>query len=153
MSSGQPDNPRADAMRAWLRFLRLNQRIARVAARVMRDTGLSVPQFDLLSTLSEREGATQQDIAERLYVTKGNISGLIDRMADAGLVERRALPHDRRSHALFITAMGRAALARGDAIQREMIARTLGQLPEHEIRALYETLGHWRDKVRDLPQG
>jgi DNA-binding MarR family transcriptional regulator len=153
MSSGQPDNPRADAMRAWLRFLRLNQRIARVAARVMRATGLSVPQFDLLSTLSEREGATQQDIAERLYVTKGNISGLIDRMADAGLVERRALPHDRRSHALFITAMGRAALARGDAIQREMIARTLGQLPEHEIRALYETLGHWRDKVRDLPQG
>lgn len=153
MSSGQPDDPSADAMRAWLRFLRLNQRIARVAARVMRDTGLSVPQFDLLSTLSEREGATQQDIAERLYVTKGNISGLIDRMAEAGFVERRALPHDRRSHALFITETGRAALARGDAIQREMIARTLGQLPEQEIRALYETLGRWRDKVRDLPEG
>lgn len=152
MSSAPAEIPSADAMRAWVRFLRLNQRIARVAARVMRDTGLSVPQFDLLSTLSEREGATQQDIAERLYVTKGNISGLIDRMAEAGLVERRALAHDRRSHALFITPAGRNALARGDAIQREMIARTLGQLPDGEIRSLYDILGRWRDKVRDLPE-
>ena len=153
MVASSPDQPSADAMRAWVRFLRLNQRITRVAARVMRDTGVSVPQFDLLSTLSEREGATQQEIAERLYVTKGNISGLIDRMAEAGLVERRALPNDRRSHALYMTDLGRDALARGDAIQRKMIARTLGQLPDAEIRALYETLGRWRDKVRDLPEG
>lgn len=153
MNSGPPETPSDDAMRAWVRFLRLNQRIARLATRVMRDTGVSVPQFDLLSTLSEREGATQQDIAERLYVTKGNISGLIDRMAEAGLVERRSLPHDRRSHALYLTDAGREALARGDAMQRQMIARTLGQLPDAEIRALYETLGRWRDKARDLPEG
>ena len=153
MSDEPMHQPSADAMRAWLRFLRLNQRITRLAARVMRDKGLSVPQFDVLSTLSEREGVTQQDIAERLYVTKGNISGLIDRMAEAGLVERRALPNDRRSHALYITPLGREALARGDALQREMIARTLGQLPDAEIRALYEILGRWRDKVRDLPEG
>ena len=153
MSDEPMHQPSADAMRAWLRFLRLNQRITRLAARVMRDKGLSVPQFDVLSTLSEREGATQQDIAERLYVTKGNISGLIDRMAEAGLVERRALPNDRRSHALYSTPLGREALARGDALQREMIARTLGQLPDGEIRALYEILGRWRDKVRDLPKG
>lgn len=153
MVSGPPDTPSDDTMRAWLRFLRLNQRIARLAARVMRETGVSVPQFDVLSTLSEREGATQQEIAERLYVTKGNISGLIDRMAEAGLVERRALPHDRRSHALYITDAGREALTRGDAMQRQMIARTLGQLPDAEIRALYDTLGRWRDKVRELPEG
>ena len=153
MVAGPPDLPSADAMRAWVRFLRLNQRVARVAARVMRETGLSVPQFDLLSTLSEREGATQQEIAERLYVTKGNISGLIGRMADAGLVERRALPNDRRSHALYLTDAGRDALARGDAMQRRMIARSLGQLPDDEIRALYETLGRWRDKLREMPEG
>jgi len=153
MVPASPDTPSDDAMRAWLRFLRLNQRIARLAARVMRATGLSVPQFDLLSTLSEREGTTQQEIAERLYVTKGNISGLIDRMAEAGLVERRALPQDRRSHALYITDAGREALARGDALQRDMIARTLGQLPDTDIRALHDILGRWRDKVRELPEG
>lgn len=153
MVPASPDTPSDDAMRAWLRFLRLNQRIARLAARVMRATGLSVPQFDLLSTLSEREGTTQQEIAERLYVTKGNISGLIDRMAEAGLVERRALPQDRRSHALYITEAGREALARGDNIQRQMIARTLGQLPDSDIRALHDILGRWRDKVRELPEG
>ena len=152
MSHEPKHQPSADTMRAWLRFLRLHQRISRLAARLMRDKGLSIPQFDVLSTLSEREGVTQQEIAERLYVTKGNISGLIDRMAEAGLVERRALPHDRRSHALYMTGLGRDALARGDALQREMIARTLGGLPDHDIKTLYDILGRWRDKVRDLPE-
>ena len=152
MSDAPIQAPSANAMRAWLRFLRLHQRISRLAARMMRDKGLSVPQFDVLSTLSEREGATQQEIAERLYVTKGNISGLIDRMAESGLVERRALPQDRRSHALYLTQAGRDALARGDALQRDMVARTLGQLPDAEIGALYDSLGRWRNKVRDLPK-
>ena len=74
-------------------------------------------------------------------------------MAEAGLVERRALPQDRRSHALYMTDAGRAALARGDALQRQLIAQTLGQLPSAEIMALYDILGRWRDKVRELPGG
>ena len=65
----------------------------------------------------------------------------------------RALPQDRRSHALYITDAGREALARGDALQRQLIAQTLGQLPGAEILALYDILGRWRDKVRELPDG
>ena len=54
------------------------------------EIALSVPQLDVLSTLTEAEGVSQQELATRLYVTKGNISGLLDRLADAGLVERRS---------------------------------------------------------------
>jgi len=97
-----------DVLRTWFRFLRLHQRITARAAAEYRRIGLSIPQFDLLSTLSEREGISQQEVAERLYVTKGNVSGLLDRLAALGFVERRALPNDRRSYALYLTDEGRA---------------------------------------------
>ncbi len=70
--------PRADATepdRVWFRFMRLHQRmLGQMTARI-RALGLSIPQFDLLSTLTEREGISQNELAERLYVTKGNVSG------------------------------------------------------------------------------
>ena len=55
----------------------------------LRLIGISIPQCDVLTTLSEEEGVSQQELAKRLYVTKGNISGLLDRLQSAGLVERR----------------------------------------------------------------
>ncbi|TXM86137.1 MarR family transcriptional regulator, partial [Methylobacterium sp. WL122] len=92
----------ADPLRVWFRFIRLNRRVTAAMSARLRGLGLSIPQFDVLSTLTEREGLTQQDLAARLYVTKGNVSGLIDRLVEAGLVERRPIPGDRRSHALHL---------------------------------------------------
>ncbi|MDB5650328.1 MAG: MarR family transcriptional regulator, partial [Hyphomicrobiales bacterium] len=97
----------ADAARVWFRLLRLQTRINTAISERVRGLGLSVPQCDVLTTLTEREGVSQQELAERLYVTKGNISGLIDRLAAAGFVERRSIPGDRRSHAIYLTDAGR----------------------------------------------
>src|ERR671920_1589822 len=83
-----------DALRIWFRFVRLHRRTSAAIARELKALGLSIPQFDLLSTLTEREGVSQQELAQRLYVTKGNVSGLVDRLVEAGLVERRALAGD-----------------------------------------------------------
>src|SRR3712207_1340333 len=93
----------ADPLRVWFRFIRLHRRVSGAVAAELKPFGLSIPQFDLLSTLTEREGLTQQELAQRLYVTKGNVSGLIDRLVRSGLVERRAIEGDRRSHALYLT--------------------------------------------------
>lgn len=141
----------SDPLRIWFRFLRLHQRITGRAAQEFRRIGLSIPQFDLLSTLSEREGASQQEIAERLYVTKGNVSGLIDRLAALGLVERRALPADRRSYALHLTAEGRRIVEEGLALQNRLITQTLGDLPAADLADLDRILVTWRDRVRALP--
>ena len=67
----------------------------------------------MLTTLTEQEGVSQQELATRLYVTKGNISGLIDRLAEAGLVERRSTA-DRRQHAIYLTEAGRRMAENGD---------------------------------------
>lgn len=146
-----PETP--DPLRVWLRFVRLNRRLSSAIAAELRAIGLSIPQFDLLSTLTEQEGATQQDLAARLYVTKGNVSGLVDRLVEAGLVERRALPGDRRSHALHLTAEGRALAEKGIAAQRAYVERTLGRLRPGDLRDLERLVLAWRDEARAAGSG
>jgi DNA-binding MarR family transcriptional regulator len=138
----------ADPLRVWFRFIRLHRRALNTIASELRALGLSVPQFDLLSTLTEREGSSQQELAERLYVTKGNVSGLLDRMVEAGLVERRAIPGDRRSNALFLTEKGRDLAERGIAAQKSYVQGTLGALPPQDLADLERIVLAWRDRAR-----
>lgn len=138
----------ADPLRVWFRFIRLHRRVSAAIAAELKALGLSIPQFDLLSTLTEREGLTQQELAERLYVTKGNVSGLVDRLVEAGLVERRASPGDRRSHALHLTAPGRRLAGRAMAAQAAYVKETLGRLPGPDLRMLERLVLAWRDEVR-----
>jgi DNA-binding MarR family transcriptional regulator len=142
-----------DPLRLWFRFIRLHRRVSSSISGELKTLGLSIPQFDLLSTLTEQEGLSQQELAERLYVTKGNVSGLLDRMVEAGLVERRALPGDRRSNALHLTAKGRDLAEKGIAVQRAYVARTLGSLPADDLAHLERIVLAWRDRARDDEAG
>jgi MarR family transcriptional regulator, organic hydroperoxide resistance regulator len=140
--------PDADPLRLWLRFVRLHRRVSSAIAAQLREIGLSIPQFDVLSTLTEREGISQQDLADRLYVTKGNVSGLVDRLVEAGLVERHPLAGDRRSHALHLTERGRALALEGIAAQRDYVGRTLARLPGRDLAELDRIVRTWREIAR-----
>lgn len=138
----------AHEMRVWFRFLRLHQRVSTAMTARLKQVGLSVPQFDLLSTLTEREGITQSELAERLYVTKGNVSGLVDRLVEAGMVERRPIANDRRSYALHLTAHGRDLARQGLATQRDYVGGTLGKLSAADIGQLDHLVSIWREMAR-----
>jgi MarR family transcriptional regulator, organic hydroperoxide resistance regulator len=145
--------PETEPSRVWFRFLRLHRRLSNGLTTRLRELGLSIPQFDLLSTLSEREGISQSMLAERLYVTKGNVSGLVDRLVLAGLVERRAIAGDRRSYAMYLTDEGRALARAGIDEQSRYINATLGQLAEKDLAELDRIVVMWRDTARMLDQG
>lgn len=137
-----------DPLRVWFRFVRLHRRASSAIAADLRALGLSIPQFDLLSTLTEQEGLSQQELAQRLYVTKGNVSGLLDRMVEAGLVERRVTPDDRRSNALHLTPKGRSLAERGIAAQKAYVGRTLGTLHPRDLADLERLVLAWRERAR-----
>lgn len=136
------------ATRVWFRFIRLESRIAAAVAEDLRAINLSVPQCDVLTTLSEAEGVSQQALAKRLYVTKGNISGLLDRLEAAGLVERRSTAADRRSYEIHLTPAGREAAMRAIAIQHDLIGATFGRMDSHDLEALERGLVAARDLFR-----
>ena len=144
-------NPKADdlAVRVWFRFLRLESRLQVAVSERLREIGLSVPQCDVLTTLTEAEGVSQQDLAKRLYVTKGNISGLLDRLEGAGLVERRSTAADRRQYEIYLTPAGREAAERAICIQHDLIGATLGRLPAEDLAAFENLLIAMRDLMRE----
>lgn len=150
-----PTLPRAEAeerrelMQIWFRMLRLNSRIGAALTQRLRDVGLSVPQFDCLSTLTEQDGVTQQQLAERLYVTKGNVSGLVNRLVEQGLVKRSLIAGDKRSYAVSLTAKGRALADRGIAAHQAYVEATLGRMPAGERDLFGNLLVRLREQVRE----
>ena len=104
-TKAQTSHPRlATGVLAWLRLARVFQKIEQAAADEMRKRGLSLGQLDVLIHIGAAEGATQQEVADALLVTKSNVCQLLDRMERAGLVERRQ--RGRANH-LYLTAAGR----------------------------------------------
>jgi DNA-binding MarR family transcriptional regulator len=95
---------RRPALLAWLRLARVFAKIDRASSDEMRCRGLSLAQFDVLAHVGAREGVTQQELADALLVTKGNVCQLLDRMERSGLILRQ---QDGRSNRLFPTDEGR----------------------------------------------
>ncbi len=137
------------SVRVWFRLIRLEARMQAAVGERLREIGVSIPQCDVLTTLTEQEGVSQQELATRLYVTKGNISGLIDRLAEAGLVERRSTAVDRRQHAIYLTEAGRRMAERAIAVQHRWISLTLGRMADADLEALETQLVALRDIVRE----
>jgi DNA-binding MarR family transcriptional regulator len=145
-----PDRHNADrSQRVWFRLIRLEARMQAAVGERLREIGVSIPQCDVLTTLTEKEGVSQQELATRLYVTKGNISGLIDRLTEAGLVERRSIASDRRQHAIYLTDAGRRKAETAIAVQHRWIASTLGRMNGPDLEALEAKLVALRDIVRE----
>jgi DNA-binding MarR family transcriptional regulator len=122
---------------AWLRLLRVSQKVERDLAGQLKLWGLNNAQFDVLAHVGAAEGITQQELADSLLVTKGNVAQLLDRMQKCGLIERRP---QGRINRLFLTDEGRRTFAEVVPAHENMIDEQLSVLSEVEQRQLFELL-------------
>ncbi|MBW4418303.1 MAG: MarR family transcriptional regulator [Myxacorys californica WJT36-NPBG1] len=72
----------------------------------IRELGLTPPQFDVLCTLGNTSGMFMHQLAERTLVTKGTLTGIIDRLEQKGLVRREVPPENRRCFLIVLTPEG-----------------------------------------------
>ncbi len=134
-------------IQTWKRLIQFHDRVGRRLEQIFARHGISSAQFDVLMTLQSGEGITQQELAQRLLVTKGNVCGLIDRMETAGWVKRQADPEDRRANRLYLTGEGRDRIARTFPDYRAFVAETLGRLDEKQMRSFYDLLNQLDPEV------
>ena len=95
---------RTPGLVAWMRLARVFQKVDRAASESLRCRQLSPAQVDVLARVGSSEGISQQELANALLVTKGNVCQLLDKMEGSGLLERRP---DGRVNRLFLTDQGR----------------------------------------------
>ncbi|WP_253188416.1 MarR family transcriptional regulator [Leptolyngbya sp. 'hensonii'] len=72
----------------------------------IRKLGLTLPQFDVIATLGNTPGMTMNVLAEKTLVTKGTLTGIVDRLEKKGLVRREVPPEDRRCFVIVLTPEG-----------------------------------------------
>jgi DNA-binding MarR family transcriptional regulator len=129
-----PATTRDPGVLAWMRLARVYTAIDRRTAQFLRQFDLTTAQFDVIAQVGAREGRTQQELAQALLVTKGNVTQLLDRLEERGLIERRTTP-GRRGKAIHLTETGRALNRQVVPAQEALIASLFEPLePEDRVR-------------------
>jgi MarR family transcriptional regulator, transcriptional regulator for hemolysin len=105
-----------------------------------RPLGLTRAQWQVLAHLQRHEGINQSGLAELLEIEPITIARLLDRMEEAGLVDRRADPADRRARRLFLTERATPMLERGRALGDEVRAEAFAGLGPTERESLIDML-------------
>lgn len=121
------------AVATWTRLARVFQKMERAGTEQLRHWDLSMAQFDVLAQVGSAEGLTQQELADALLVTKGNICQLLDRMERSDLLRRS---QDGRANRIYLTAAGRRLFDQVVPAQEALIVAQLAALAPEEQRHL-----------------
>lgn len=105
-----------------------------------RAIGVTRPQWQVLSTLRRHEGVNQGKLAEYLDVEPITVCRMVDRLQEAGLVERRADAADRRSWNLYLTDRAHDLLAQLRPLAEMMIEEALDGIDAGERATLQRLL-------------
>ncbi|MDT8758330.1 MarR family transcriptional regulator [Sphingomonas psychrotolerans] len=105
-----------------------------------RKSGATGPQWRTLKILERHEGLNQGQIAELLEVEPITCCRMIDRLEEAGLVERRRDPADRRAWRIYLTEKARPVLAELHDIAGAMLEAALNGLDAPQRDALIASL-------------
>jgi len=118
-----------------------SQRVTRRARELLAEYDVTPVQYAALCVLWEQNAQTGTEVGARLTIDSATMTGIIDRLERAGLIERRADNNDRRSYRLYVTERGRKLRSPLDAAMDRLnaeIAELLGRDWERFRRMLCE---------------
>jgi DNA-binding MarR family transcriptional regulator len=82
------------------------QGFERLSGEHVRECGLTHAQFDIIATLGNTEGMSYKELGDKTLITKGTMTGVIERLEQKGLVERQRSLDDKRSWFIRLTPQG-----------------------------------------------
>jgi DNA-binding MarR family transcriptional regulator len=89
-------------------LVRCYQAFETYSAAHIRELDLTPSQFDIIATLGNTKGMTSKCLGEKTLITKGTLTGVVDRLIAKGLVRRVQCEYDGRSQIVQLTAEGEA---------------------------------------------
>jgi DNA-binding MarR family transcriptional regulator len=111
----------------------------------VRSLGLTPAQFDIVATLGNTHGMSTKELGEKTLITKGTLTGVVDRPADKKMVRRIASPSDGRSQIVQLTPQGEKLFARIFPAHLAHMERAFAQLSQKELNGITESLRRLRE--------
>ena len=129
-------------LRAWLKVLKTARHIEKeLRERFREELDTTLPRFDVMSALARHDGGLKMtELSSALRVSGGNVTGIVDRLVDNGLVERRTVEGDRRAQLICLTPLGRETFARHARTHEQWVDELLADLPPAEAEQLMSLL-------------
>lgn len=130
------------ALRIWLRLLTSAQLIEQqVRGRFRSEFDTTLPRFDVMAALARNpDGQTMGDISDWLLVSSGNITGIISRLENDGLVTRTRSAGDRRTHLVRLSRNGTKEFERMSSAHEKWVKNMLSGMTRKEMATLDELL-------------
>lgn len=128
---------------AWRGVLYASARVLRVVdPALIAACGFPVTWLDVLSQLNDAGGSLRiQELQEHSLFTRSGMTRLVDRIEEAGLVRREAVPGDRRGVLVALTAAGRQRIAEAYAAHLPVLEREFARrLTPEQHRAVADAL-------------
>jgi DNA-binding MarR family transcriptional regulator len=134
-------------------LVRCYQAVENYANVDIRERGLTTPQFDVLATLAEAttHQMTPKELAEQTWITKGTLTGVIDRLEAKGLVERMPSPVDGRSQIVALTRKGSRLTDDSLPAHLAYMRQAFGEMTADEYRRIETMLGDLRRRFDARP--
>ncbi len=118
-----------------------------------RAIGVTRAQWNVLTKLSRAEGINQGGLAELLEVEPITLCRMVDRLEEAGLVERRRDPGDRRAWRIFLTDKARPMIDQLRVVADGLFADALAGMGDAERTALFASLTRIHANLNDTMEG
>src|SRR6185437_13314223 len=113
-----------------------------------RQFGISRAQWAVLIRIDRNEGLKQSELADMLDLQPITLTRLLDRLADNGLIERRADPNDRRANRLYLRPAAKPVLDRLAVLGADLMETVLDGLTTASIERMLKELGAVKDNLR-----
>ncbi len=147
--SERPDDHKTE-LRLWLRLLTCTTLIENEVRRRLRDDfDTTLPRFDLLAQLERApKGMTLGELSQRMMVSNGNITGLVERLAGEGLIRRKPAPNDRRVQIVSLTAAGRRFFRTMARTNADWVGEIFSDLSVSDMDTLMRLLSKTKESAR-----
>lgn len=125
-------------------LVRCYQAFEAYSAQHIRTLGVTPSQFDIVATLGNTEGMTFKQLGEKTLITKGTLTGVVDRLEAKGLVQRMASRTDGRSHIVRLTEDGERLFASIFPAHGAYLGNALASLSADELQQIQSLLARLR---------
>ena len=114
--------------------------LLRESEELVSKEGLTRAQFHALRFAAEKGPLPMKEISEKMFVTRANVTGLVDKLESKGLVRRAAHQRDRRATMIELTPKGVAIQKRVASEYKAFMRDSLGALTAKEQKSLFDVL-------------